>query len=341
MRPLGVFALLGATVAALSLTAIPKTPKTFAFPKAGLRRRRAALASVAVDTYVEAYAVATEYTIDTAYTIEIASSQPFLYDTASTLETRYAAYRTLCERAVSDATVFATFKADADYRDILEHVTELQGAMYLHYVETDYPDLLQSAPLLAAMRFAAGVGSPATFRYDAFDFPVSPTQLRYLKGYGDLRKLVGGSLSGLAVAEVGAGYGGQAQLALAESGLRSWRIYDLDCAEALAHKYISTTLPGAPFFRNGTAPAFEPPDLFISNYALAELPRSTQAPYVELACASAFGYALWNHGVHKDAINADEFVQILRDSRPDTFIEITDECPKTAPGNVLITWTPR
>ena len=277
-----------------------------------------------------------------------ATSQPFLYDSAATLAERYAAYVAHCERCVADDGAFRTFKAAPEYADILEHVTEEQGAMYAHFLRSEYPGLLLDGRLSEAMRAATACGSPAvvsSYEGVAVD-PVSPTQLRYLKVLGDLRALVGGSLAGRRVLEVGGGYGGQAQLALAAKGDHapaSWRVRDLPCAEDLAARAIGATLApeDAARFAAGPAPPGDPAaDVFVSNYALSELPRDVQAPYVALAETAAYGYVTWNHGIHADAINAAEFVDRIRTARPDAAVLVADECPPTAPQNVCVTWRP-
>mgnify|MGYP002060478459 CR=1 FL=1 len=101
------------------------------------------------------------------------------------------------------------------YKDILEHVPYEMGRMYAHFLKTDYPELLEDPAFKAAVFAAADTGAPETHAFEGlFDNQrVSPTQLRYLKHLGDLRRLSG--LEGKRVVEVGCGYGGQAQIALA------------------------------------------------------------------------------------------------------------------------------
>ena len=271
------------------------------------------------------------------------TQQPFLYDNAATLADRYADYRRHCDRCVADDAAFATFKSAPAYRDILEHLSEDQGRMYAHFVREAYADLLGEAPLAAAVAAAARVGAPPVIAsYDGFDGAVSPTQLRYLKTLGDLRALVGGALAGLRVLEIGGGYGGQAQLALAaDDAPAAWRVRDLDCAERLAAKYIDATLPAAAAARFATGAEDEATDLFVSNYALSELPRDVAAEYYALAEAAPFGYVTWNHGIHADAMPSGEFADRIAAARPGATVAVADECPPTAEGNVLITWRPK
>ena len=52
-----------------------------------------------------------------------ASTQPFVYDNADTLADRYAEYEAVCQAACDDDDAFSTFKAQAAYQDVLEHVS--------------------------------------------------------------------------------------------------------------------------------------------------------------------------------------------------------------------------
>ena len=80
----------------------------------------------------------------------------------------------------------------------------------------------------------------------------------------------------------------------------------------------------------------------MSNFALSELPRALQEPYIErVAAKAARGYVTWNHGIRADAMNAKEFADAIRARRgAATAVKIVDECPRTAPENVIVTWEP-
>ena len=51
--------------------------------------------------------------------------------------------------------------------------------------------------------------------------------------------------------------------------------------------------------------------MFHSNFALSELPRKIQKPYVRLAQRTPYGFVTWNHGVHADAMNGTEFASLM------------------------------
>ena len=125
--------------------------------------------------------------------------------------------------------------------------------------------------------------------------------------------------------------------------------YDLPDALALARRFLAATLPAeraeaaAPRDVADEAGADGAAlDLFVSNFALSELPRALQEPYIErVAARAARGYVTWNHGIRADAMNAKEFADAIRARRgAATAVKIVDECPRTAPENVIVTWEP-
>ena len=273
-----------------------------------------------------------------------ASTQPFVYDNAATLADRYAEYEAICTKAVADDATFATFKSEPAYQDVLEHVSYEVGRCYEHRLSVDYPALIADEGLRAAVTTSASLGSPTVFAYGEWG-TCSPTQLRYLCVRGDLEKLCG-SLEKLKIVEVGGGYGGQAQVCVAgQDAAKAYRVLDLPCVERLCRKYIQTALPerskrfrtGRRFLRDWDV-IQDSFDVFHSNFALSELPRHIQKPYVELAQRTPFGFVTWNHGIHPDAMNGTEFSKAMARRGRDVVVEA--EVPLTAPGNLVVSWRP-
>mmetsp|Transcript_22947 Transcript_22947/g.51746 ORF Transcript_22947/g.51746 Transcript_22947/m.51746 type:complete len:360 (+) Transcript_22947:58-1137(+) len=298
------------------------------------------------------------------HAVHKAEPQPAVYNTAEELAQQYTEYSALVHAALTEEKTFSTFKSQPCYMKILEHVTEEQGKMYLHFLQEDYPDLLNDMSLAKELSRNNQIGCPPILaRYPSLAKTlleeVSPTQLRYLKVLGDVRALLARSghderdqtsenpLDGCRIAEVGVGYGGQAQCILASCGsIAHYDLFDLPEVEDLAAKYLKETLQGgsatawrkrpSPEKKGGGGGSY---DLFISNYALSELTRALQEKYLEdLASRASSGYVTWNSNIHdSDRMTAREFANALKTLGKDVVVEA--ECPLTSHGNKLVTWT--
>src|SRR5512137_673854 len=134
-----------------------------------------------------------------------------------------AGYLGVVQRAVTDRKAFAGFKREPDYQVVLEHVTEGLGRKYLDEIMRSWPE---SLALAGDIRKNDRIGGPRTFDYPPV-CEIGPTTLRYWKVACDLRGLFG-DLTGLEVAEIGAGYGGQFVVADAIWRFGSWTFFDLD-----------------------------------------------------------------------------------------------------------------
>ena len=247
-----------------------------------------------------------------------ASTQPFVYDNADTLADRYAEYEAVCQAACDDDDAFSTFKAQAAYQDVLEHVSYDVGRCYEHRLKVDHPTLFADEGIREAVTTSAKLGSPSTYDYNEWG-NVSPTQLRYVCVRGDMENVCG-SLADKKIVEIGGGYGGQAQVCLAgDNAAQHYRVLDLRVVQRLCRKYIQKALPADRAKRFTTGKRFlrdhdlfqEKFDVFHSNFALSELPRKIQKPYVRLAQRTPYGFVTWNHGVHADAMNGTEFAALM------------------------------
>lgn len=220
----------------------------------------------------------------------------------------------------------ATFKSAAAYTAILEHVTERQGQAYLDWITERAPDLLARLP---EVRRNDEVGSPAVFDYPPHG-RFSPTTLRYVKVFAELRALFG-DLDGMEVGEIGGGYGGQAFVASLLSAPRRWTIIDLPETAALQGAYLMRHgVRGVDTFSEIADREY---DLVVSNYAFSECFRPVQEEYVErMLQRSARGYLTCNWLGRDGRMTLDDLLAALPGAR------VSQEEPSTAPDNVLVTW---
>lgn len=173
-----------------------------------------------------------------------------------------------------------TFKRDIRLNRIFEHSTVEQGQAYLNHILKVNPRLLDNV-------FTNDlIGNPVMYDWGNGLY-MSPSTLQYIAVLANLIELCG-SLDGLRIVEVGGGYGGQCKTVLDVYPHAHCEIIDLPEACELQRRYLGVntdvicidTIPTAKF------------DLFISNYALSEIPDNEK--YIELASRCKHGYITCN-----------------------------------------------
>lgn len=242
-------------------------------------------------------------------------------------------YLDLCTQAAADDRVFESFRRQPIYVNMLEHVTETDGAAYLAAIRRDNPHLLGER--LEAFRANDRFGSPETYEYPGIG-RISPVTLRYLKVLSDL-ELLFGDLTGKRIVEIGSGYGGQARLVLERWAVRSYTLIDLGPALRLARRYLARSgdykslsyLPPRRVKRAGY-------DLCISNYAFSELGRKIQDSYAKSVVSSSDrGYLTCNFNSGIEGIDSwprEKLEELHSGTR-----WIPEE-PLTFEGNAILVW---
>ena len=231
---------------------------------------------------------------------------------------------------------FLRFRKSYKYKAILEHLNYKQGVSYLSILQNRQRDV--SALSQMAVRNDS-VGGPRIFKFNR-DLTASPTTLRYLKVSSDLELLFGTELG--TVAEIGAGYGGQAAINLQAFSIDEYHIFDLLPAQALMSRYLERLDLQGRVFMTDLQRHFDQFDLVISNYAFSELPKELQQVYCERVLnKSRMGYLTMNSGKINDTgrsvgkMSLSEIQEYLPNS------EILNEVPLTGPDNYILVWGQR
>jgi putative sugar O-methyltransferase len=238
-------------------------------------------------------------------------------------------YVEICRQAVLDDAIFEQFKSSTQYRAVLEHVDYSQGTSYFELIRNN-PEIIKN---LSEMK-AQELGNPYRYWYQGLGL-ISPTQIRYAKVLQDLEILFG-DLHQLQIAEIGAGYGGQAAHILNRWKVSKYSIFDLKWPGMLTEKYFQK-LKIAPVCVPTIAalPSDSSFDLVISNYAFSELFREIQDSYLSnVILNSKRGYLIYNQ-IHENSNNSyspEEFASLIPGA------EVFEEIPNTFVGNVLIVW---
>lgn len=239
-------------------------------------------------------------------------------------------YLSIVLLASSNDKVFSKFRANRQYRKILEHVTKLLALKYI--------DSLSYRIDLRATFSRLGrcdrLGGPIRYRFKNLGF-YSPTTIRYVYFHTELEKFFG-DLTGLKVIEIGGGFGGQAAVSTTINSRIEWQIFDLPEVLLLQEKYLTKANPaGSITFCSGLEINETYGDLLLSNYALSEISRDLQVEYINkvvLNCKK--GYMAWNtiSEVQSAGLSLLEILALIPGSRVD------DEVPLSSVGNKIISW---
>jgi hypothetical protein len=234
-------------------------------------------------------------------------------------------YLSLVKLSTLDESYFSKFKANKEYRKVLEHVSRGFGQNYWEIINR-YASINSKLTNFITADFC----SPYRFTYPGIG-RVSSTNLRYAKIALDLEKLFG-STEILTVIEVGVGYGGQAVAINELNGFASYRLVDLPEVQKLAQKYVKTFYPSILHKISNTSENW---DLLISNYAFSELSREIQEDYMKKYIKkSKRGYVIFNDITDNQfsTFSISEFIESIPGA------EILNEFPLTYPRNKLVVW---
>lgn len=244
----------------------------------------------------------------------------------------YDKYADICRQAVTDNRVFDTFKSHPSYTYMLEHVNEIQGALYLEEIIRHTPDLMS---LMSRFETNDDIGNPNMFYYANIGL-MSPTTLRYIKVLSDLI-MIFETPGNLDIVEVGVGYGGQCKIIHDYCTPKSYTLVDLPEVLALAKKCNEKQGLRNIIYKTSNELELSKYDLFISNYAFTEIGRKYQELYKEkLIDNSRMGYITCNYFglmTKEEAFTKDEILS-MRNS-----YTILAEKPLTSPNNFIYTWS--
>ena len=241
-------------------------------------------------------------------------------------------YVMVCELANSDEEIFSNFRRCLEYRLILEHVNKRFGKKYLQSASKSPNWRIYFETINTQNR----IGNPILKNFNGIG-KTSPTSLRYLKVLTDLETLFG-NLNSMNIAEIGAGFGGQAHAITSNFEIANYSIFDLPEVNRLISKFLASLISIHNFVfvdgRGDLSPNLKF-DLVISNYAFSELNRETQEKYLNgVLLNSERGYITWNELSFRsmNGFSKEELQKLI----PNSFI-IPEE-PLTYPNNAIIAW---
>lgn len=240
-------------------------------------------------------------------------------------------YREVCKRAVIDPLIFQTFRSLNSYFYSVECGQAGEFAAYL-----EKHAKARTLFLMPQFRKLELYGNPVTHPIPRFG-SFSGTTLRYIVVADQISRLFD-LPKNYTVAEIGAGFGGQAYILFTLHPFSQYYIYDLPEVEPLVEKMLSLlSLPPPTSLDVYAKLPTESVDLFISNYALSECDRETQLDYLKrVAFKAKRGYMLWNDTNLYEHLTVSDLVALF--ATQDIPLKIHPEPVFSYTGNVLITW---
>jgi hypothetical protein len=179
----------------------------------------------------------------------------------------YEAYPTLCGLAATESKWFKKFRSARPMIAALDHVSIELGHEYISEISKN---MEWKNEFTNAINRIDSVGRPKIFYFKSYG-TFSPTLLRYLKVYVDLKDIFG-PLEALRISEIGIGFGGQAGIINLLDKSLQYNFYDIPPVLDLAKRVISEVkIPGNFNFFDGRNPKETESDLIISNYAFSEI----------------------------------------------------------------------
>jgi hypothetical protein len=259
------------------------------------------------------------------------SSVPNLGNTSLTDSQRNYTYPDFCELASSDDKLFSEFRRAKIIATVYDHVSLDLGKSYI-------AELLKhgkvSKKFVAVAHQIDTLGNPRQYNF-AFFGKISPTTLRYLKVYLDLKHYFG-NLEKMKVTEIGIGFGGQASLIALLDPPVVYNLFDIPPVLNLAKRFTGELdLQNTLEFLDGRNPKIVDSDLVISNYAFSELTKTIQEIYLENVILRATrGYITWN-SLGEDFMSAYSLADLVR-IIPNS--QIIPEVPYSHAGNSILIW---
>lgn len=243
-----------------------------------------------------------------------------------------------CRQAAADDKVFAGFRRNRDFVNIMEHVDRTNALKYIDEIKSHKRNLLKH---MDKFRINDSVGNPVVEEFEPPFGKLAPTTIRYIKVLHDLYRMFG-SLKGKDVVEIGPGYGGQCRLVMEAFDVGSYSVVDLPECMSMSRKYLEKCR--TPVDKFSMLDAAKLPDrkyyLAVSNYAFSECTREIQDLYIQKIMKNSLrGYITCNFISDRFNIQSYPAGELMKKlSGAGVQAKMAEEVPLTFKGNVLIHW---
>lgn len=243
------------------------------------------------------------------------------------LQTDWPSY---CATLAEKPELWAAFRANPAVRSMVETVSQAAGNVLADIILYQSPKLIQ---FKEKFRTSDSIGSPQTFLFGKWG-QFSPTTLRYIKVLSDLENIFG-SLDGVRIVEIGAGYGGQAKILFDLFKIKKYVIYDLPVCLPVIHKYLNHfNITDIELRSDPNIKVTEGFDLFISNYAYTELEAALQMLYkqnvIDFATRGYIAANFISKSWNVQSLSAEQLAALFPS------MQKLKEIPSTREGNFIV-----
>lgn len=185
-------------------------------------------------------------------------------------------YISHCKKSATDGDLFKVFrKRQGAFCCVVENGDYGSAIDNYKFVKENYPFLL---PHFDKFLTSEKVGTPETYFIPEAGISISSTTMRYIKTLGEIYTYFG-SLDGLNIAEIGAGYGGQCKIIYDMFKPASYTIYDISETLMLQKRFLEEFKIKAKFHDQLIEP--QNCDLIISWCSWSELIEPLRREYAE------------------------------------------------------------
>jgi hypothetical protein len=240
-------------------------------------------------------------------------------------------YLETCKNAAINEAVFQNFRSIEAYFNAVECGQTGEFAQYIRNHATQ-----KTLSLIPQFNFLDHFGNPTRNMIDGFGL-FSGTTLRYVL-FADHISRIFDLPPNCKIAEIGAGFGGQAYVLSKLVSFSDYYIYDLPEVEELIKKMTSTlAVANISCLHVHAKLPVDQVDLFISNYALSECDKATQIDYIQRVASKAKrGYMLYNDTNIHDHLKVGDFIEQFK--LYGINLKVQPEPVFSYTGNILLTW---
>lgn len=218
-------------------------------------------------------------------------------------------YLYACKIASIDDKAFSTFKKDARYRQILEHVSYEEACQYIKEIPVPISDVIEH---LEDFKENDKYGSPDIHQFDELG-EISPTTIRYIKNSFDIVNNFNSS-DIKNIVEIGGGYGGLCKVLSTLVEFDNYIIFDLEEVNGLIKKYtskFSKISDKVQAFTLDELGEIEGIDLLISNYAFSEVSLDIQNEYYDKVIKKSKNIYMIFNQISNSNIKFSDFIDKL------------------------------
>lgn len=241
---------------------------------------------------------------------------------------------------------FNNLKKNSAITNIFEHLSEELGKEMATHVEDNYPHSINQ-DFINRFKINDNLGNAFKVELSKNFKEVSPSTMRYLKTYLEIKKYCLDSMEDSKIVEIGSGYGGLCTVISQYENYQNYTLIDLPELLELSEAYLRETSCKADKikYKTSTRALLEIPDscqsdidLVIACYSISVIDKDMQSLYIKnILRHSKHGYIIYNDigkTFNLENMDSNEFIKELS-----KYFEVKTMPETLATGNnIIIYW---